>query len=291
MIVELTCFCYNIEQMFGFVKRQLFQLRSLGNRTFILFYHYRLNMVEVNLMNSGQSLVIQGALLGCLFLAAFGWIITADAAGNQPIASENLLMKQTSSAILPPMVERLNDAGADPNPGVTREELFEASVAYTPNDLSSPADFGTDAHTGQTNEDCQVGSEFPDKILAWCELITQYANQNGLDPSLIAAVILQESGGQQLAYSHSGAVGLMQVMPRDGIAEKFMCKNGPCFSSRPTISELEDPEFNIAYGTRMLAGLEKRFGNIRDALKSYGPMDVGYSYADKVLAIWERYGN
>jgi hypothetical protein len=101
-----------------------------------------------------------------------------------------------------------------------------------------------------------------------------------LDPNLIAAVMLQESGGQHLAYSHSGAVGLMQVMPRDGIAQKFMCKNGPCFTNRPTISELEDPDFNVAYGTGMLAGLNNRFGNIRDALKSYGPMDVGYSYAD-----------
>jgi len=277
--------------MFGIVKRQLFPLLPLGNRTFILFYHYRLNMVEVNLMNSGQSLVIQGALLGCLFLAAFGWIITADAAGHQPIASENLLMKQASGAILPPMVERLNDAGADLGPGEAGEDLFQASIAYTPDDFASPTDTAIDGQNAQTNEDCQVGSDFPDKILAWCELITQYANQNGLDPSLIAAVILQESGGQQLAYSHSGAVGLMQVMPRDGIAEKFMCKNGPCFSSRPTINELEDPEFNIAYGTRMLAGLEKRFGNIRDALKSYGPMDVGYSYADKVLAILDRYGD
>jgi hypothetical protein len=36
--------------------------------------------------------------------------------------------------------------------------------------------------------------------------------------------------------------------------------------------------------------LFSRFGNMRDALKSYGPMDVGYSYADKVLAIENRYG-
>jgi hypothetical protein len=41
----------------------------------------------------------------------------------------------------------------------------------------------------------------------------------------------------------------------------------------------------------MLAGLFKRQGNLRDALKSYGPMDNGYYYADKVLAIYERFGN
>jgi hypothetical protein len=41
----------------------------------------------------------------------------------------------------------------------------------------------------------------------------------------------------------------------------------------------------------MLAGLVGKHGNIRDALKSYGPMDVGYYYADKVMGIYERYGN
>jgi soluble lytic murein transglycosylase-like protein len=70
-----------------------------------------------------------------------------------------------------------------------------------------------------------------------------------------------------------------------------MCQNGPCFSNRPSTEELKDPEFNVKYGTRMLAGLLSRNGTLREALKSYGPMNVGYFYADKVMAIFERYGN
>lgn len=97
--------------------------------------------------------------------------------------------------------------------------------------------------------------------------------------------MLQESAGKADAYSKSGAVGLMQVMPRDGKAATFMCINGPCFADRPSSQELFDPEFNIAYGTRMLADLIRRFGNVRDALKAYGPKDVGYYYADIVLNI------
>ena len=103
-------------------------------------------------------------------------------------------------------------------------------------------------------------------------------------------MILVESAGDPVAYSRSGAVGLMQVMPRDGLAADFMCKNGPCFSDRPTIEELKDPEFNIAYGTQYLAGLLKRTGDLREALRSYGPMDVGYWYADKVLEVFGNYG-
>lgn len=138
---------------------------------------------------------------------------------------------------------------------------------------------------------CGVSQKYPDNILQWCEEITKYASEFNLSPDLVAAVILQESGGKPLAYSHSGAVGLMQVMPRDGLAASFMCKNGPCFQDRPTIEQLKDPLFNIHYGTRMLAKLLQRNGNIREALKAYGPMDVGYYYADIVLSHYQRYGN
>jgi soluble lytic murein transglycosylase-like protein len=140
-----------------------------------------------------------------------------------------------------------------------------------------------------TQTACRVSAKFPESIRQWCVLITQFADQREFSPDLIAAIILMESGGDPLAYSHSGAVGLMQVMPRDGIAADFQCINGPCFANRPTIEELQDPTFNVDYGTRMLAGLLTRLGNLRDALKSYGPGDAGYRYADKVLALYERY--
>jgi len=138
--------------------------------------------------------------------------------------------------------------------------------------------------------ECQVSGRFPDEILRWCELITSSARHAGLPPDLIAAVILQESGGDPLAYSHSGAVGLMQVMPRDGLAAAFRCNGKPCFASRPTIEELQDAEYNVAYGTRMLAALVTRLGSVREALRAYGPMDVGYDYADKVLSLYNHYG-
>jgi hypothetical protein len=142
----------------------------------------------------------------------------------------------------------------------------------------------------QSKQSCRVSNGFPTDILQWCDLITAKAKQTGLDPDLIAALIWQESGGDPLAYSRSGAVGLMQVMPRDGLAAQFTCANGPCFASRPTTAELQNPEFNLDYGTGMLAGLVKHSGSLREALKAYGPMDVGYYYADKVLGIYRQYG-
>ncbi len=136
---------------------------------------------------------------------------------------------------------------------------------------------------------CSLPLRFPGGIRQWCSLIENYAQKYGLEAQLIASVMLQESGGDPQAYSVSGAVGLMQVMPRDGLAADFMCSGRPCFSARPAMTELFEPEYNISYGARMLAGLIERLGSVRDALKAYGPGDAGYSYADKVLSIYQNY--
>lgn len=162
-------------------------------------------------------------------------------------------------------------------------------------DLSSKTEIAYAAVPSPTSETveaerkCQVSASYPQEIQKWCDIIMAQAEAIGLPPDLIAAVMLQESGGDASAYSASGAVGLLQVMPRDGIAADFECINGPCFASRPTIDELLEPEYNVEFGSRMLGGLIDRLGSEREALKAYGPMDVGYSYADRVLAIYENY--
>jgi len=135
------------------------------------------------------------------------------------------------------------------------------------------------------SESCGLSPAVIEGVRQWCAQIEVVSARYGLDMDLVAAVMTQESGGQADIVSPSGAIGLMQVMPSDGIAASFMCMNGPCFAKRPTTQELLDAEFNLDYGTRMLAGLLEKYGNIRDALKAYGPYQVGYAYADKVLAI------
>jgi soluble lytic murein transglycosylase-like protein len=202
-------------------------------------------------MDSMPRIAIQSALLVSLVLALFVLLVVPAQATAQ--GGQPLIYE-----------------GRSGSPG-------EAAMAQPA--LQAPPDAGV----------CQVNSRFPEQVVSWCELITGAALKEGLSPDLLAALILVESAGDPKAYSRSGAVGLMQVMPRDGLAAAFQCINGPCFASRPTIAELEDPVFNVEYGTRMLAGLVKRHGNLRDALKAYGPMDVGYSYADKVLSLWDAY--
>ncbi len=202
-------------------------------------------------MNTTQRLVVQSAILGSLFIGFFGFLVVPA--------------KATIQGELP----------------------IQASAGHG-QELASP-ELQSPVQVSSGQKECSLHPQLPEKVYRWCGLIHQQAGETGLDPDLVAAVILVESAGDPLAYSHSGAVGLMQVMPRDGLAAAFQCPNGPCFTSRPTRRELEDPVFNVSYGSRMLAGLIDRYGDIRRALKAYGPMDVGYAYADKVLMVWERY--
>jgi soluble lytic murein transglycosylase-like protein len=167
--------------------------------------------------------------------------------------------------------------------------LPQAEVAYAASALTIEDQSVAQEEQPARADTCEVSPRYPEKILQWCNIISHFATQAELPPNLIAAVILQESGGDANAYSSSGAVGLMQVMPRDGIAAKFECINGPCFASRPIIEELLDPTYNIEYGTQLLSGLIDRRGSLREALKAYGPMDMDYRYADNILAIYKNY--
>lgn len=130
------------------------------------------------------------------------------------------------------------------------------------------------------------------RVISYCQEITSASEQYGIAPEVIAAIILIESGGDAYAISTSGATGLMQIMPSDGYASTFNCINGPCFSNRPKTVELLDPEFNINFGAKLLASYISNYGDLREGLFHYGPLDVGYEgYADKVLLLAEHIKN
>jgi len=83
------------------------------------------------------------------------------------------------------------------------------------------------------------------EITRWRELCEKYGKQYNIDPRVIGTIIAIESAGNPNAVSTVGAVGLMQVMPREA---------GSQFADRPTKQELLDPDTNIKTGTSILAG-------------------------------------
>ncbi len=82
-----------------------------------------------------------------------------------------------------------------------------------------------------------------------------------LPPSVVAAVVFEESRFDPKAESTSGAIGLMQLMPEtaDWVAQQ----SGVSFEA------LKDPEVNVMLGTWYLDYLLRKYGDIRLALAAY----------------------
>ncbi len=86
--------------------------------------------------------------------------------------------------------------------------------------------------------------------------IIKTSHRYGLEPSLIKAVIMAESGFRTQTVSRAGALGLMQLMP--GTAKALSVKN------------VFNPENNITGGARHLKYLlNKCSGNLDLALAAY----------------------
>jgi len=99
--------------------------------------------------------------------------------------------------------------------------------------------------------------------VAFHDLIVQAAERHHVEAELIMAMIMVESGYDTTAVSDSGALGLMQLMPKTAKALGVE----DCF----------DPKENINGGARYLQRLKKQFkGNIVLALAAYnaGPTRV-----------------
>ncbi len=92
-----------------------------------------------------------------------------------------------------------------------------------------------------------LGATVPPTVRQWNTLIVKYATPAGIDPNLVAAVMMTESQGYPNATSPMGAVGLMQV-----------------------IGGAYDPETNISQGVQILAyDLQQFNGDLEYSLAAY----------------------
>ena len=124
---------------------------------------------------------------------------------------------------------------------------------------------------------------------AYAHIIDGAALANRLEPALVTAVILAESGGDPQAVSKRGARGLMQLMPAT--------------ARRYGVSNVFDPEQNIRAGAQYLHDLAERYQNdLQLMLAAYnaGPEAVDrqggqippfretLEYVPRVLQIYQR---
>jgi soluble lytic murein transglycosylase len=116
-----------------------------------------------------------------------------------------------------------------------------------------------------------AGDDLPREVweilypLQFGDALAAEADEAGLDPALVAALIWQESTFDPQAVSGAGARGLMQLMPRTGreLARKAGIR-------KFTVSTLHDPRHGLLLGTRYLKGMIDSFGGrLERALAAY----------------------
>ncbi len=132
-----------------------------------------------------------------------------------------------------------------------------------------------------------TGASGREKLRAYAGKIEEVARRYGLDPALVEAIILAESGAEPMAVSKKGAMGLMQIMPATAV--------------ELGVSNPFNPHANIEGGVRYLRQLLDRFqGNLLLALAGYnaGPAAVERyggippygetrRYVRRVLLLWK----
>ncbi len=139
---------------------------------------------------------------------------------------------------------------------------------------------------GKSKEKKNIGSDLEIK-----KAIDQIARNIQIDPDLIKAIIMAESGGNPFAISPKGALGLMQLMPET--------------ANELSISNPFDPEENIRGGTKYLSWLLKTYnGDLLSALAAYNagpgtvkkfggipPYPETINYIKRVLRYWKQTKN
>ena len=141
--------------------------------------------------------------------------------------------------------------------------------------------FGTVRYLEYREERRRIEAEAAERAqhpLYYGDLVLSYSASQGLDPALVAAVILSESSFDPMAESRVGARGLMQLMEDTAawIAHKLK-EDGPSY----TFDLLYDPEVNIRYGTWYLGYLSRRYDG--DATKVICAYHAGQGNVDAWL--------
>jgi soluble lytic murein transglycosylase-like protein len=144
----------------------------------------------------------------------------------------------------------------------------------------------------QGGDTAQTGAPGAPAMLAPAQidaLVSQNAQSQEVDPSLIKAIIANESGFNANATSGAGAQGLMQLMP--GTAAGL------------GVTDAYDPAQNVAGGTKYIKGLLQRFnGDVRLAVAAYNagpgavekyggvpPYAETQNYVQNVLSSYAKY--
>lgn len=216
-------------------QAQLAKLKKACEQFESLFVYYMLKTMRAA---SEESTLLGDGMGSEIFTQLFDEGLADKMAESGPFGIGDMLMKSYAAQI-----------GLDPEDVKTYDKVLPQAQYYRQTVKVKHVKSKPMAETGQLNS--------LDRI------IDQAARANSVDPKLVKAVILQESGGDPKAVSAKGAKGLMQLM--DGTSRML------------GVSDPFDIKQNIFGGVKYLSSLLKKFnGNIKNALAAYnaGPATV-----------------
>jgi soluble lytic murein transglycosylase-like protein len=113
----------------------------------------------------------------------------------------------------------------------------------------------------------------------YAEAISRSAVNKGLNPAVVAGIVVVESSGNPLTVSGTGDLGLMQVNVKVH-ARDFDFQN----------HNLLNPEENIEVGTSILKTMLNRHGEAKAIAAYNGLLPEKQSYAGRVMSVLEKAG-
>jgi soluble lytic murein transglycosylase-like protein len=178
-----------------------------------------------------------------------------------PVIPKNIIEPQISSPIIQPAVQLKSEpvTGATTAVPDIKADPLPVSISEPKADVTSVIDKPTTKVASLSKKAARQKATIDN----YHDIIANAATANNVDPNLVKALILQESGGNPNAISSKGAKGLMQIM--DGTAKMLGVTNS------------FDIKQNIEGGVKYLGDLIKKFeGDIKNALAAYnaGPAAV-----------------
>ncbi|WP_197072612.1 transglycosylase SLT domain-containing protein [Marinitoga sp. 1197] len=104
-----------------------------------------------------------------------------------------------------------------------------------------------------------IKNPFLEKAKQYIPIVNKISKKYGLPKPFILSIIQKESSFLPYARSRSGAMGLMQLIPRYGATEAyiFLYKRKP--NPRILVNELYNPEKNILYGSAYIYLLHTKY--------------------------------
>ncbi|GGI06699.1 lytic transglycosylase domain-containing protein [Egicoccus halophilus] len=204
----------------------------------------------------------------------------SNTAARTPSFPAELAASSATPLVGPPAGASTSTPGG--TPVATAPDASGASGARTV--PGAPAAAGTSAASGVSGT---WVNRLPAAGRPWAGAIEQAANEVGLDPALLAALVRHESNFDPDARSRAGAIGLAQLMPGTAAGLRV---------------DPHDPLDNLRGGARYLKQQLDRFGRPELALAAYnaGPNRVAQAggipriqetqrYVERVTNTWEQW--